>query len=144
VVGFRDLTPGNRFDLGEVLVDEAEMLDFASRYDPQWYHLDAERATRSSYGGVIASGFYTAALFMRLYATRVLADTDAHASPGVEELRWLEPVRAGDRLRGSLDVLSSAMSTARPGLATVTLQGELTRAGRPVLRIRFRGWFGPG
>ena len=145
---YEDLYPGRRFDLGVTEVDEEEMLAFARRFDPQWYHVDAARAASSEYGGVIASGWFTASLFMRAYVDHVLTRAAAHASPGVEELRWTAPVRAGDRLAGTLEVLQRRPSQARPGLGTVTLQGTMTRLdasgakSEEVLRLRFRGWFG--
>ncbi len=145
---YDELTPGRRFDLGTTVVDEAEMTAYAQRYDPQWYHVDPERAADSEHGGLIASGWYTASLFMRAYVDHVLTRAAAYASPGVEELRWTAPVRAGDRLAGVLEVVERQPSAARPGLGTVTLAGTLTRvdadgnAGEDVLRLRFRGWFG--
>ncbi|MEH1015408.1 MaoC/PaaZ C-terminal domain-containing protein [Micromonospora sp. CPCC 206060] len=144
---FEDLTPGRTFDLGVTEVDGAEMLAFARRYDPQWYHVDADLAANSHHGGLIASGFFTVSLFMRAYVDHVLARAAADASPGLEELRWLAPVRAGDRLAVRLDVMGSKPSSARPGLGTVTLVGTMLRLGpdgQPeceVLRTRFRGWF---
>ncbi|WDZ86834.1 MaoC/PaaZ C-terminal domain-containing protein [Micromonospora cathayae] len=144
---FEDLTPGRSFDLGVITVDGGEMVAFARRFDPQWYHVDEELARQSHHGGLIASGFYTVSLFMRAYVDHVLSRAAADASPGLEELRWLAPVRAGDRLAVRLDVMGSKPSTARPGLGTVTLTGTMLRLdaeGRPeceVLRTRFRGWF---
>lgn len=144
---FEDLVPGRSFDLGITIVDSAEMLAFARRFDPQWYHVDEVLAGQSHHGGLIASGFFTVSLFMRAYVDHVLAHAAADASPGLEELRWLAPVRGGDRLAGRLGVLGSKPSTARPGLGTVTLTGSMFRVnaqGRPeqeVLRTRFRGWF---
>ncbi|GAB2926704.1 hypothetical protein GCM10027280_12560 [Micromonospora polyrhachis] len=144
---FEDLTPGQSFDLGVVDIDETEMLAFARRFDPQWYHIDAAMAGQSHHGGLIASGFYTVSLFMRAYVDSLLSRAAADASPGLEELRWLAPVRADDRLAVRLDVVGSKPSTARPGLGTVTLIGTMIRLdadGQPereVLRTRFRGWF---
>ena len=144
---FEDLTPGSSFDLGVTRVDGAEMVAFARRFDPQWYHVDDALARQSHHGGLIASGFFTVSLFMRAYVDHVLAYAAADASPGLEELRWLAPVRAGDRLAVRLDVLGSKPSSARPGLGTVTLSGSMIRLDaddepeREVLRTRFRGWF---
>ena len=143
---FEDLTTGASFDLGTVDVDRHEMLAYARRYDPQWYHVDEAAAAASRYGGLIASGFYTVSLFMRAYVDHVLCRAAADASPGLEELRWSAAVYAGDRLAVRLDVLESAPSRAKPGLGTVTLAGTMTRLGGAhpdgeVLRLRFRGWF---
>jgi acyl dehydratase len=140
---YEDLTPGRRFDLGVTVVDGAEMLAYARRFDPQWYHADPGAAAASEYGGLIASGFFTVSLFMRAYVDHVLSRAAAAASPGLEELRWTAPVYAGDRLAIALDVLDRGPSTARPGLGTVTLEGTMTRLDPEgvVLRTRFRGWF---
>lgn len=144
---FEDLTPGRSFDLGVTTVDPAEMLAFAQRFDPQWYHVDPTLAASSHHGGLIASGFFTVSLFMRAYVDHVLSRAAADASPGLEELRWLAPVRAGDRLAVRLDVIGSKPSAARPGLGTVTLGASMVRLGadgqpeQEVLRTRFRGWF---
>ncbi len=145
---YEDLTPGRVFDLGESVVDRTEMVAFAQRYDPQWYHVDPSRAVASDYGELIASGWYTTGLFMRAYVDRVLSRTAAAASPGIEELRWTAPVYAGDRLAGRLEVLDRTLSKSRPGLGTVHLTGALHRVGgehgQPdvdVLRLTFRGWF---
>lgn len=145
---YEDLSPGREFDLGATVVDGAEMLAFAHRYDPQWYHVDPALAAGSDYGELIASGWYTANLFMRAYVDRVLDRAAAAASPGLEEMRWKAPVYAGDRLRGRLTVLDRTPSQSRPGLGTVRLTGGFERepgGARPaavVLTMRFRGWFG--
>ncbi|MDG4807885.1 MaoC/PaaZ C-terminal domain-containing protein [Micromonospora sp. WMMD1120] len=144
---FEDLVPGLSVDLGVVTVDGDEMVAFARRFDPQWYHVDPGLAEASRHGGLIASGFYTVSLFMRAYVDHLLSRAAADASPGLEELRWLAPVRAGDRLAVRVDVMGARPSTARPGLGTVSLTGTMLRLGpddRPeqeVLRTRFRGWF---
>ncbi|MFG1868961.1 MaoC/PaaZ C-terminal domain-containing protein [Micromonospora arborensis] len=144
---FEDLVPGLTVDLGVVTVDGDEMVAFARRFDPQWYHVDPDLAGASRHGGLIASGFYTVSLFMRAYVDHLLSRAAADASPGLEELRWLAPVRAGDRLAVRVDVMGARPSTARPGLGTVSLTGTMLRLGpddRPeqeVLRTRFRGWF---
>jgi acyl dehydratase len=141
---WEDLVPGRRFDLGVTDVDGAEMVAFARRYDPQWYHVDERLAAQSEYGGLIASGFFTVSLFMRAYVDGLLSRAAAAASPGLEELRWLAPVRAGDRLAVELEVIDQAPSRAKPECGTVTLRGTMTRLAtppEPALRVQFRGWF---
>ncbi|HEX6754682.1 MAG TPA: MaoC family dehydratase [Mycobacteriales bacterium] len=138
---FEDFTPGEVIGCGSATVDEAEMLAFARRFDPQPFHVDPQAAARSPFGGIIASGFFTAALWMRLYADAVLADSTSQGSPGMSELRWLSPVRAGDVLSGRITVLGAAPSATRPGRGTVMLRGELLRGEEVVLRCEFRGLF---
>lgn len=138
---FEDLAVGRVFDLGRVTVDEAEMLAFARRYDPQWYHVDRAQAEASDWGGLIASGFFTASLLMRLYVDNLLARAAAETSPGMDELRWLAAVRAGDVLHAEVTVEDAAPSSRSPGLGTVTLRWVMSRDGTPVLRMHGRGWF---
>lgn len=142
---FEDLTPGRRFELGEVVIDEAEMLAFAQRFDPQWYHVDRERAEASTWGGLIASGWFTAGLCMRIYVDQVLAHAAADTSPGLSELRWLAAVHAGDRLRGVLTVVAATDSSRGPDLGTAELRWEMIRdqptPDQVVLRMQGRGWF---
>jgi acyl dehydratase len=138
---FEDLTVGREFDLGETRVDPAEMLEFARRYDPQWYHVDAERAAASPWGGLIASGWLTASLCMRLYVDNLISRAAADASPGLDELRWLAPVRGGDVLRARVTVEDAGPSSRSPELGTVTLRWEVSSGDVAVLRMRGRGWF---
>ena len=142
---FEDLTPGRTFELGSVGIDEAEMVEFARRFDPQWYHVDRERATASTWGGLIASGWFTASLCMRIYVDEVLSQAAADTSPGLEELRWLAAVRAGDTLRGVLTVVDALDSSRGPDLGTAVLRWEMIRddpiPDQVVLRMQGRGWF---
>src|SRR5580700_11590427 len=95
---FEDISVGDRHPAGYVEITEAEVLAFARDFDPQPMHLDAEAAARSRFGGIIASGWHTAALAMRLIAqARPLGDTEV-LGIGVENLRWRQPVRPGDTL----------------------------------------------
>lgn len=142
---FEDLTPGRTFDLGAVRIDEKEMLAFARRFDPQWYHVDRQRAESSSWDGLIASGWFTASLCMRIYVDEVLSQAAADTSPGLSELRWLAAVRAGDSLRGVLTVVDALDSSRGPELGTAVLRWEMIRddpiPDQVVLRMQGRGWF---
>lgn len=142
---FEDLTPGRTFDLGTVRIDEADMLAFARQFDPQWYHVDRERAEASSWGQLIASGWFTASLCMRIYVDTVLSQAAADTSPGLEEVRWLAAVHAGDTLRGVLTVVEALDSSRGPELGTAVLRWEMIRdhptSDQVVLRMQGRGWF---
>lgn len=137
---FESLAAGQVYPLGETTVDETEMLAFARRFDPQPFHVDA--AADSPFGGVIASGWFTAALFMRLYVDAMLADSTSQGSPGGDELRWLAPVRAGDVLSGRITVIETRPSANRVDRGSAVLRGELLRDDEPVFRTTFRGLFG--
>lgn len=109
-----DLKPGERFTTAGITLTESQIIDFAMMYDPQAFHLDTDAAARSPYGGLIASGFQTIALTFRLFIqTGVLADSSM-GSPGIDELRWLAPVRPGDTLRAEVEVLDVKPSRSRP------------------------------
>ncbi|MGA0582980.1 MAG: MaoC family dehydratase [Castellaniella sp.] len=116
---FKELEPGLVIHHGPVTVDEAEMLAFARAYDPQWFHIDAERARESRWGGLIASGWMTCGLAMRMATEAVLHDSESFGSPGLERLRWISPVRPGDRLRLEATVDTKRVSSTRDDLGIV-------------------------
>ena len=95
---FEDYVEGSVHDCGSIAVEANEVVAFAKRFDPQSIHTDSEAAKRGPFGGLIASGWHTCGLMMRLYVEHYLTHIASLASPGLDELRWLEPVRPGDRL----------------------------------------------
>ncbi len=119
-----DLKPGDRFVSGGLTLTEAEIIDFAFRYDPQPFHLDANAAAESPYGGLIASGFQSLALCFRLFIQSGILAESSMGSPGIDELRWLAPVRPGDTLHGRIEVLSVKPSSSKPdrGIARLKYQ----------------------
>lgn len=138
---FEDFTPGRTFDLGSLVIDEAEMLAFAERFDPQWYHVDRARAQASAWGGLIASGWFTASALMRMYVDGVLSRSAADTSPGMENLRWFAAVRAGDVLTAALTVIDAAPSSRSDNLGTVFLRWQMHRGEQLVVQMSGRGWF---
>jgi acyl dehydratase len=122
---FEDFAPGDVFDLGERTVTREDILGFAREFDPQPFHVDEAAAKGSPFEGLIASGWHTAAVFMRLYVDALLSRAAGMGSPGIEELRWLKPVRPGDTLRARLTVLDAKPSEHNPGRGTVRLAGEV-------------------
>src|SRR5262249_35490804 len=101
---FADLAPGRSITLGPETVSESAMVEFARAYDPQWFHVDAERAAQSTWEGLIASGWHTCCIAMRMVVNDVLAGSESFGSPGLAYLKWDNPVRPGDRLYVTLDV----------------------------------------
>jgi acyl dehydratase len=110
---FEDYAPEGVYEIGEIIVTEAEIIEFARQFDPQYFHTDPEKAVRSRFGGLIASGWHTASLVMRLYVDRYLSHVASLASPGVDELRWPNPVRPGDTLRVRVTVLEARPSRSK-------------------------------
>jgi acyl dehydratase len=145
VIAFEDLAAGRRFDLGTVVVDHDEMLAFNRRFDPQPFHVDAEAAASSLFGGLCASGWFTASLWMRCYVDGLLSRSLSLGSPGGDEIAWPAPVFPGDTLVAAMEILSARPSASRPQLGLITLLGTMERAGdtpATVFRSRFTGMFG--
>lgn len=141
---FEDFAPGAEFAIGPYKVEAEEMVAFAREFDPQPFHLDEEAGRRSLLGGLAASGWYTLAVLMRMAFDAFVHDTHSMGSPGVEAVKWVRPVLAGDTLSGTVRVIETRASKSRPdmGIAlllfTVTNQrGEVVMTQRnPVLIAR--------
>jgi acyl dehydratase len=138
---FEDFTVGDVTEFGPVTVTADEIVEFAERFDPQPFHIDADAAARSPYGGLIASGWHTVALFMGMYVRGMLLDAASLGSPGVEELRWLAPVRPGDELRGRSTITDLQPSATNPRRGTVFSTNEvLNQDGMVVMTMKARGF----
>jgi len=134
---FEDFRVGQVIELGSRAVGEAEIIDFASRWDPQYFHTDPIAARRSVWGGLVASGWHTTAIFMRMVVDGHLSDTASIASPGVDEIRWLKPVRPGDRLTGRLTFIAATPSKSGAHRGTFKQLGELfNQHGELVMTLR--------
>ncbi|HLK00937.1 MAG TPA: MaoC family dehydratase [Streptosporangiaceae bacterium] len=117
---FEDYAEGVAVDCGEVMFDEASMIAFAKEYDPQPFHTDPVTAAEGPYGGLIASGWHTAASLMRLLVENYLSAESSLGSPGIENLHWYAPVRPGDTLSVRVTVLSARSSRSKPDRGIVT------------------------
>lgn len=122
---FEDFVIGEVIELGEVEVTQPDIIEFAERYDPQLFHVDPDAAVTSPFGGLIASGWHTCAMYMRLLCDGMILDSSSQGSSGMEELRWLAPVRPGDTLRGRLTVLEAVPSATKPNRGTVKFRSEM-------------------
>src|SRR5262244_576151 len=120
-----DFREGQTFELGEETITEREILEFARRFDAQPFHTDPEAAKKSIYGGLIASGWHTGSFFMGLLVRGLIHDVASMGSGGLDELRWLKPVRPNDVLRARLTVLGTRASTKHPDRGLMTCLGEL-------------------
>jgi acyl dehydratase len=140
---FEDFVVGSVIELGTVEVGQDEIIEFATTYDPQPFHVDPVAAEASPYGGLIASGWHTCALYMRQLYDGLIHDSSSQGSTGMEELRWLAPVRPGDRLTAAYTVEDVADSSSNPNRGTVVFRAEFTNQdGVVVLRMRGRGLYG--
>jgi acyl dehydratase len=142
---FEDYPPGAIFEGGAITVSESDIVDFARRYDPQTMHIDPAAAMRGFFGGLIASGWHTAALMMRLFAAHFLSPASSLASPGIDELRWLKPVRPGDVLSLRVTVTEARRSRSKPEQGVVrsfvevlNQNGEAVMTLKPISLIRRR------
>jgi acyl dehydratase len=109
-----DFAVGEVFETDGYTFTDADIIGFATRFDPQPFHLDADAAAQSPYGGLIASGFHTIAVCFRLFIQRGLLIDSSIGSPGMDEVRWYVPVRPGDTLRTRVEVLTVRVSRSRP------------------------------
>jgi acyl dehydratase len=134
---FEDYVEGDVHRFGTIAVEADEMIAFAKRFDPQTMHTDPEAAKHTPFGGLIASGWHTAGLVMRLYVEHYLTHVASLASPGLDELRWLKPVRPGDTLSVRVTVLNTAPSKSKPDRGAVTSFVEaINQAGDIVMTFK--------
>ena len=122
---FADFHPGQVIEAGPYVLTEAELVRFAKDYDPQWFHTDAVAAADSAFGGLIASGWHTCSIAMRLVVEAALQGSESFASPGLEHVRWPNPVRPDDALRLVADVIEVRRSEKRPTLGILRWQWRL-------------------
>ncbi len=134
---FEDYIPGAVHEFGDIKVEEAEILSFAKRFDPQIFHTDPEAAKQTIYGGLIASGWHSASLMMRLFVDHYLSHVASLGSPGVDELRWLKPVRPGDTLSLRITVTQTKRSRSKPDRGIVYSYVEaLNQKGEVVMTMK--------
>jgi acyl dehydratase len=130
---FEDYAPGAVFEYGAIPVTETEIVEFARRFDPQYIHVDLERVVQGPFGGLIASGWHTAAMMMRLIVDNFLPQSASLGSPGIDELRWLRPVRPGDVLSVRLSILEATRSRSKPDRGVVRTLCEVLNQNREVV-----------
>ncbi len=117
---FKQFKAGMVVKGGPVTITEAEILAFAQQFDPQWFHTDPERASAGRWGGLIASGWHTCAIAMKMAVAAIFYDSESFGSPGLGEVRWRVPVRPGDTLRLEAKVMGVRESSQREDLGIVT------------------------
>ena len=140
---FEDFAVGQRIATRGVTVTEASIVDFGLQFDPQPFHVDADAAAASAYGGLIASGWHTCAICMRLNCETYINRAVSLGSPGLDNIRWLKPVRPGDTITYRRTVLESRASQRRPSVGLLRSRTEaLNQAGDLVMSMEGWGMFG--
>ena len=140
---FEDFQPGQEIDLGERLVSEEEIIAFARAFDPQPFHVDPEAAAGSIYGGVIASGWHTCSLMMRMVVDGMMCSASSMGSPGLDGVRWLRPLRAGDTLKVRYLTTRVKGSASKPDRGVVWSKWIATNQhGEEICTIEGMGMFG--
>ena len=139
---FEDFEVGKTIEVGSCTVSEEEIIDFATRFDPQPFHVDPKAAAQSIYGGIIASGWHTCSMMMRLMVDGFLGDAASLGSPGVDEVRWLKPVRGGDTLTVTTTALELRPSSSKADRGVIqTLWQAKNQHGELVATIKGMGMF---
>ena len=139
---WEDFKVGDVGPIGERVVTKEEVIAFAKAFDPQPFHIDEEAAKQSVFGGLIASGWHTVGMVMRMMVDSYLNDSASLGSPGVDNVRWLKPVRPGDTIRAWRKVLETRASKSRPDMGMVkTLWEVLNQDGELVMTMEGYGMF---
>jgi acyl dehydratase len=143
LIWWEDFKVGDQAELGRHTFTEQEIVAFGRQFDPQPFHTDKAAAQASFFGGLIASGWHTCAVGMRLMVEGYIGKTASLGSPGVENIRWLKPVRAGDTLTYRREVLEARASITRKGVGLVKHRWEaVNQAGELVFTMEGWGLFG--
>ena len=139
---FAEFTQGLVIEAGPYHLTEDEVLSFAKAWDPQWFHTDPEAAAQGRHGGLIASGWQTCGIAMRLMADKALQGSESFASPGLAYIKWLHPVRPGDDLSVRATVLDTRVARSQPGLGILRWRWQLfNQDGTQVLDLEATSLF---
>ena len=122
---FEDFPPGTLIDCGSRMVSKEEIIRFAREFDPQPFHIDEAAAAKTHFGGVVASGWHSGSLAMRMVVDHVMQDSSCMGSPGMDRMRWLKPLRADTRIHVKFRVLEAEPSKSRPDRGRLKVVFEL-------------------
>lgn len=143
VLYWEDFEVGGPEEIGRHTFEAADIIAFARQFDPQPFHLDAEAAKRSAFGGLVASGWHTCSVGMRLICDSYVNRTLSMGSPGLDNIRWPNPVRAGDTVTYYRSFVEKRASASRPGMGLIKTRWEAkNQRGEPVLTMEGWGMFG--
>ena len=134
---FEDYVAGSVYEFGDFTVTEADVVDFARRFDPQYIHTDPDRAKNGPFKGLIASGWHSGAILCRLMVDHYISHVASLGSPGVDEMRWLHPVRPGDKLRIRTKITETRLSKSKPDRGLVSCEVEMiNQDDQPVMSLK--------
>ncbi len=142
MIYFEDFKVGETVEMGRRLVDKDEVVAFAKDFDPQPFHVDEEAARKSFFGGLIASGWHTVAMVMRMMCDSYLLDSASLGSPGVDNVKWLKPVRPGDTIRAMRTVLEARASKSKPEVGIVKSRWEVYNQNDELVGVESYTGFG--
>jgi acyl dehydratase len=142
-LSYEDFETGKTYEIGEHTFTRDEIVAFGEQFDPQPFHVDEEAAAGSPFGGLIASGWHTCSVMMSLLVRNTFAGSTSMGSPGIDDIRWLKPVRVGDTIRMTTTVLDKRVSSSKPDRGIVTTQWNgINQHGETVITVRSKGIFG--
>ncbi|MGF6966901.1 acyl dehydratase [Paraburkholderia sp. WC7.3g] len=142
-ISFEDMEVGTSREIGKHTFTREEIVEFAQKFDPQPFHLDEAAAAESPFRGLVASGWHTCSVMMGMLVRKVLADSTSMGSPGIDEIRWLKPVRVGDTITMMNVVVDKRVSESKPdrGIMSTCWEG-INQHGETVITVRSKGMFG--
>ncbi|MBF5011427.1 MaoC family dehydratase [Burkholderia pseudomultivorans] len=142
-ISYEDLVVGSTTEVGRYTFEADDIKAFAGRYDPQPFHVDEEAAKASPFGGLVASGWHTCSVFMSLLVRHLGADSTSMGSPGIDEIRWIKPVRAGDTITMHQKIHDKRVSASKPDRGIVSTEWIGTNdRGETVITVRTKVIFG--
>ncbi|MDH6148443.1 MULTISPECIES: MaoC family dehydratase [Paraburkholderia] len=142
-ISFEDMEVGSSREIGKHVFTREEIVEFAQKFDPQPFHLDEAAAAESPFRGLVASGWHTCSVMMGMLVRKVLADSTSMGSPGIDEIRWLKPVRVGDTITMMNVIVDKRVSQSKPDRGIVSTRWEgINQHGETVITVRSNGMFG--
>ncbi|RKT26610.1 acyl dehydratase [Paraburkholderia sp. RAU2J] len=142
-LSFEDMDAGTTTEVGKHTFTREEIIEFAQKFDPQPFHLDEVAAAESPFRGLVASGWHTCSVMMGMLVRNVLAGSTSMGSPGIDEIRWLKPVRVGDTITMMNVVIDKRVSESKPDRGIVSTRWEgINQHGETVITVRSKGMFG--
>ena len=130
---FEDLNIGQKILIGPISVTEVEIIEFAKKFDPQPFHIDAEKAKDSLFGGLCASGWHTCSLYMRMLYDGLLINLASLGSPGMNEIRWLKPLFPNETIKGELQIISKTPSKSKPFIGSIVIDSKVFNSKKELI-----------